>query len=335
MPRPLDLGFDPIRRAAQIWAERFGSADAMAAATSVMRVQQLLLAQFDAICRPHGLTFARYEALVLLTFSRTGALPMAKIGERLMVHPTSVTNTVQRLEAAGFVARNRTPRRARTLARVTEQGREVVDKVTGELMAVTSGSARSATSERSWSTCCDRSGSARATFASSAGRSAPDPGVRSLEQGPDVAGQPIGEDVGNGGGLEHVAQARPDRDPDVGERGRRSGVRRVLGGDAAYRGEWSFRCADDVGEPDRRRVGGEPVAARGPSLGFEQAGPAQIAEDGLEELSRDLLRLGDLLPGRRGGNAGRELDHRAHGIVGPGGHMHDRIQPPTLSWTSY
>jgi DNA-binding MarR family transcriptional regulator len=136
MPRPLDLGFDPIQRAAQIWAERFGRADAMAAATSVMRVQQLLLAQFDRICRPHGLTFARYEALVLLTFSRTGALPMAKIGERLMVHPTSVTNTVQRLEAAGFVTREPNPRDGRgTLARVTDGGREVVDKVTGELMA--------------------------------------------------------------------------------------------------------------------------------------------------------------------------------------------------------
>jgi DNA-binding MarR family transcriptional regulator len=136
MPRPLDLRFDPIERAAQIWAERFGPADAMAAATSVMRVQQLLLAQFDRICRPYGLTFARYEALVLLTFSRTGALPMAKIGERLMVHPTSVTNTVQRLEAAGFVTREPNPRDGRgTLARVTDQGRAVVDKVTGELMA--------------------------------------------------------------------------------------------------------------------------------------------------------------------------------------------------------
>jgi DNA-binding MarR family transcriptional regulator len=136
MPRPLDLGFDPIERAAQIWTDRFGPADAMAAATSVMRVQQLLLAQFDRICRPYGLTFARYEALVLLTFSRTGALPMAKIGERLMVHPTSVTNTVQRLEAAGFVTREPNPRDGRgTLARVTDQGRAVVDKVTGELMA--------------------------------------------------------------------------------------------------------------------------------------------------------------------------------------------------------
>jgi DNA-binding MarR family transcriptional regulator len=61
---------------------------------------------------------------------------MAKIGERLMVHPTSVTNTVQRLEAAGFVTREPNPRDGRgTLARVTDRGREVVDKVTGELMA--------------------------------------------------------------------------------------------------------------------------------------------------------------------------------------------------------
>jgi DNA-binding MarR family transcriptional regulator len=133
---PLDLGFDPISRAAQIWRDRFGPSDSMAAATSVMRVQQLLLGQFDRICRPYGLTFARYEALVLLTFSRTGALPMAKIGERLMVHPTSVTNTIQRLEAAGFVTREPNPRDGRgTLARITDAGRAVVDKVTGELMA--------------------------------------------------------------------------------------------------------------------------------------------------------------------------------------------------------
>ncbi|AYY15295.1 MarR family transcriptional regulator [Actinobacteria bacterium YIM 96077] len=107
----------------------------MAAATSIMRVQQLLLSEFDRICRPYGLTFARYEALVLLSFSRTGALPMAKIGERLMVHPTSVTNTIQRLETAGFVVREPNPRDGRgTLARITDSGRDAVKRVTAELM---------------------------------------------------------------------------------------------------------------------------------------------------------------------------------------------------------
>ena len=41
------------------------------------------------LLRPYGITFSRYEALVLLTFSRRGSLPLSKIGERLQVHATS------------------------------------------------------------------------------------------------------------------------------------------------------------------------------------------------------------------------------------------------------
>ncbi|HEY7361083.1 MAG TPA: MarR family transcriptional regulator, partial [Streptosporangiaceae bacterium] len=43
MAKRLDLPFDPIARAAQIWEQRFGPAEAMAAVTSIMRAQQLLL----------------------------------------------------------------------------------------------------------------------------------------------------------------------------------------------------------------------------------------------------------------------------------------------------
>ncbi len=94
MRKPLDLPFDPIERAATIWQHRFGAARAMAAVTSIMRAHQILLSELDTLLRPFGLTFARYEALVLLSFSRAGALPLRLIGERLMVHPTSVTNTI-------------------------------------------------------------------------------------------------------------------------------------------------------------------------------------------------------------------------------------------------
>jgi DNA-binding MarR family transcriptional regulator len=108
----------------------------MAAVTSVMRAQQILLADLDTILRPHGLTFARYEALVLLSFSRTGALPLGVIGERLMVHPTSVTNTIDRLERQGLVARRRNPRDGRgRLAEITAMGRGTVGRATEDLMA--------------------------------------------------------------------------------------------------------------------------------------------------------------------------------------------------------
>ena len=135
MPNPLDLPFDPIARAAETWEQRFGPSEAMAAVTSIMRAQQILLAELDTVLRPHGLTFARYEALVLLTFSRRGVLPMRVIGQRLMVHPTSATNTIDRLERHGLVVRRPNPRDGRgKLAEITEAGREVVAAATTDLM---------------------------------------------------------------------------------------------------------------------------------------------------------------------------------------------------------
>jgi DNA-binding MarR family transcriptional regulator len=134
--KPMDLPFDPIERAADIWQRRFGDSRAMAAVTSIMRVQQILLSELDARLRPHELTFARYEALVLLTFSRTGSLPLRLIGERLMVHPTSVTNTINRLERQELVVRRPNPADRRgTLAEITVAGREIVRLATTDLMA--------------------------------------------------------------------------------------------------------------------------------------------------------------------------------------------------------
>jgi DNA-binding MarR family transcriptional regulator len=133
---PLGLPFDPIERAGAIWEAKFGSAAAMRVATSVMRAQQLLLARFDEILKPHDLTFARYEALVLLHFSRAGELPLSTIGQRLMVHPTSVTNIVDRLVTQGFVERRPNPRDGRgVLARLTAPGRRTVKRATEDLMA--------------------------------------------------------------------------------------------------------------------------------------------------------------------------------------------------------
>ncbi|HYO85057.1 MAG TPA: MarR family transcriptional regulator [Dermatophilaceae bacterium] len=132
------LPFDPIRRAAQLWEGRWGaqaSPGAMAVATSIMRAQQLLLAQFDAALTGFDLTFARYEALVLLAFSQDGRLPMSKVGQRLMVHPTSASHIVQRLQMQGFVDRIPNPADGRgTLAAITTPGRAVMEAATGSLV---------------------------------------------------------------------------------------------------------------------------------------------------------------------------------------------------------
>jgi len=103
----------------------------MAAVTSVTRAAQLYMMQIDAVLKPFDLTFARYEVLALLSFTRAGALPLGKLGDRLQVHPASVTNAVDRLEVDGLVRRRSNPRDARgTLAEITAHGRRLVSRVT-------------------------------------------------------------------------------------------------------------------------------------------------------------------------------------------------------------
>lgn len=126
------LPFDPIDEARRQWVERWPeAAEAMAAATSMMRAQQIVLGAVDEALRPFGLTFARYEALMLLSFTSSGELPLSRMGPRLMIHPTSVTNIVDRLEEDRLVARVPHPSdRRTTLARITPAGRALAASAT-------------------------------------------------------------------------------------------------------------------------------------------------------------------------------------------------------------
>ena len=129
------LAFDPIEEAARQWSTHWGEMPRMRAVTSLMRVHQLVLTELDELLRPLGLTFARYEVLVLLSFSRRGALPLGKIGERLQVHATSVTPLVKRLEAAELIKRTPHPEDGRAvLASITPQGRLVLAQATEAIL---------------------------------------------------------------------------------------------------------------------------------------------------------------------------------------------------------
>lgn len=132
------LPADPITEVRRQWAEHGwgAAADGMAAVTSVMRAHQIMLSRVERVLRPHGLTFARYEMLMLLLFTRSGALPMNKASARLQVHPTSITNVVDRLESAGLVRRRPHPTdRRTTLVAITDEGRTLSLAATEELNA--------------------------------------------------------------------------------------------------------------------------------------------------------------------------------------------------------
>lgn len=132
------LRIDPIAEARRHWEERWGAepAQAMAAITSIVRAQQLLLGRYEELLKPFGITFARFELLMLLSFTSTGELPVGKLGERLQVHRSSVTNAVDKLAADGLVERRPHPSDGRaSLVAITGAGRALGAEATEALNA--------------------------------------------------------------------------------------------------------------------------------------------------------------------------------------------------------
>jgi len=106
----------------------------MAVVTSVMRAQQLMLARVDASLKPFSLSFARFEVLRLLAFSRSGSLPLSSVVARLQVHPTTVTSTAERLVRDGLIVREPHPHDGRAaMLRLTDAGRDLVNRATAAL----------------------------------------------------------------------------------------------------------------------------------------------------------------------------------------------------------
>ncbi|MGI9016616.1 MAG: MarR family winged helix-turn-helix transcriptional regulator [Euzebya sp.] len=119
------LPFDPIVEAKRQWLAHGWSdaADGMVLVTSLTRAQAIVQQRVDAVLKDFDLTFARFEILMLLSFSRSGEMPLAAIGRRLQVHPTSVTSAIDRLERDAMVERHAHPSDRRSkLARLTEEG---------------------------------------------------------------------------------------------------------------------------------------------------------------------------------------------------------------------
>jgi DNA-binding MarR family transcriptional regulator len=106
----------------------------MAMVTSIARVHQLLSERIDAVLRPLDLTFARYEVLMILSFTAEGAMSMTRLGSLLQVHPSSVTSAVDRLQKQGYAQRTRSEADGRmVLATITDSGRRVIEPATERL----------------------------------------------------------------------------------------------------------------------------------------------------------------------------------------------------------
>lgn len=138
MKRQRPLRIDPIAEAKRKWTDAGWkeAAPGMAVYASVMRVHQLMLSDVENVLKPFNLSFARFELLRLLAFSRLGELPMSSVVSRLQVHPASVTSIVDRLVLDGFAARRAHPSDGRaTMLVITDAGREITQRSTLALNA--------------------------------------------------------------------------------------------------------------------------------------------------------------------------------------------------------
>jgi DNA-binding MarR family transcriptional regulator len=128
------LGYDPVEASRARWIEQGwqDTAPGMAAVVSIMRAEQIFLRRATDTLRPLGLTFARYQVLGMVRW--VGPLTLGSIGHRLWITAATVTNAIDRLEAADLCRRASHPTDARaTLVEITAKGRRVFDRAVERL----------------------------------------------------------------------------------------------------------------------------------------------------------------------------------------------------------
>jgi DNA-binding MarR family transcriptional regulator len=128
---------DPVAEVGRNWNERWGHGDHLAASTAIQQASQLIIARIRRELEPFGLSFASYEALMLLSFTHGGALDQRSMGRRLMVQPASISNTVNRLEERALVKRVPDDHDGRrVVVTITEEGQDLVDLVSEPLQRI-------------------------------------------------------------------------------------------------------------------------------------------------------------------------------------------------------
>ncbi len=128
---------DPVEWVRERWAEQdLAEPERFAAAASLMRAHQAVVAGFEDALRPHGLSRTAYLVLVTLTLSSGGARRLSYLSRYLMVHQTTITQLVDGLEKRGLVRREPHPTdRRTTLAVLTREGRTLTRRATKDAAA--------------------------------------------------------------------------------------------------------------------------------------------------------------------------------------------------------
>lgn len=115
---------DPIEWVGHFWRkQQLGDPSKFMALGSLMRLQQIVTQELDRALKPFGLTRTGYLVLATVQLSPDGTRLLSRIATHMLVHPTTITLVVDKLEEQGLLVRQAHPtdRRA-TYARITPAG---------------------------------------------------------------------------------------------------------------------------------------------------------------------------------------------------------------------
>jgi len=138
-PIPIsDPAADPLDNTRRYWNERLhGDPTHFFAMASLMRLSRRVTRTIDSTLSGHALGRNAYLLLMTLELSPNGSRILGALARDLLVHPTTITLTIDRLEELGLVKKtpHESDRRAMR-AQITEEGRTLARKITGELAEV-------------------------------------------------------------------------------------------------------------------------------------------------------------------------------------------------------
>lgn len=108
---------------------------AQEALLGLMRTTDLVRRQAAAFVEPHGLTLQQYNVLRILRGGGTDGVPTLEVAERMVEQTPGITRLLDRLEAKGFVKRQRCPKdRRQHLCWITPKSAALLEKLDGPMV---------------------------------------------------------------------------------------------------------------------------------------------------------------------------------------------------------
>lgn len=130
---------DPVDWAGHYWTQQdfAGDETRFLAVSSLLRYQRIVFETIDTELRGFGINMTDYLMLMTLQLSESGTRLISSLARNLMVHATTATLAIDRLEAKDLLSRSPHPtdRRA-TCVTISTEGRRLVSEATKALDAV-------------------------------------------------------------------------------------------------------------------------------------------------------------------------------------------------------